>query len=115
MNWGRYHEIPYNSGLEEKIIGPFSFSKLCWIAPGVLVSYQIAQVFPVIPFLEEYVIFSRLHLTIPLIIAVIFAYFKDQRTNLTLFEMIMTKRALNKRRRTYAYKKVNWDEEGEEE
>ncbi|MDP4086580.1 MAG: hypothetical protein Q8934_18530 [Bacillota bacterium] len=105
--WGQYHEMPYKSGLEEKILGPFSFSKLCWLIPGVIVSYEISQVFPTIPFLNDYIIFSRLHLTIPVMIAAVFAYFKDNRTNLTLFQLIMTKRALNKRKRTFFYKRVN--------
>lgn len=106
MGWGDYHEIPYQSGLEEKIVGPFSFSKLAWLVPAVIIANQIANVIPTIPFIDNPV-FSRLHLLIPIVIAFIFAYFKHGKTNLTISQLIWTMYKIRKRRRVFYYRKQN--------
>ncbi|WP_240377263.1 hypothetical protein [Bacillus piscicola] len=106
MAWGDYHEVPYQSGLEEKIVGPFSFSKLAWIVPAIIVSNQVASVLPTLPFTDNPV-FQRLHLTIPIIIALVFAYFKHGKTNLSLAQMMWSFYKIRKRKRVFYYKKEN--------
>lgn len=112
MSWGNHHELPYNSGLEEKILGPFSFAKLIWIAPSLIVSSQIAKIVPKLPI--DHIIFSRIHLAIPVAIAIILAYFKDNRTNLTLSQLIFVKLSIRRRRRVFYYKRLNLTKEEEE-
>lgn len=106
MAWGDYHEVPYQSGLEEKIVGPFSFAKLAWLVPSIIVANQIASMIPQLPFIENPV-FSRLHLLIPIVIALIFAYFKHGKTNLTLAQMLWNMYKIRKRRRVFYYRKQN--------
>lgn len=106
MSWGQFHEISYQSGIEEKILGPFSFAKLVWIVPGILLANQLAGILPTLPFIDH-IIFSRLHLGIPVAIGFIFAYFKDNKTNLTLFQLIVTKWKIRRRKRRFLYKRSN--------
>ncbi|WP_374724104.1 hypothetical protein [Calidifontibacillus erzurumensis] len=106
MLWGRNNEIPYKSGIEEKILGPFSFSKLAWLIPGVIVSVQMSKIAPKIPFVNH-LLFERIHLLIPIGIAAVFAYFKDRRTNLTLYQLLKIKRDIKKRRRCFVYHRKN--------
>lgn len=105
MAWGDLHEVPYNSKIKERIIGPFSSGQLLWIAPGVLLSFQIAQFLPKLPI--ENLVFSRIHWAIPFFISLIFATFKDSKTNLTLFQLIRTKSALKRRNRVFYYRRRN--------
>lgn len=99
------HEVPYNSKVKEAIIGPFSWGQLAWIAPGLLGSYKLAQWIPKIPI--DSILFSRIHWFIPLIISLIFATFKDRKTNLTLAQLIITHIKLRNRKRTFYYKRKN--------
>lgn len=103
--YGEYHEVPYKSNVQEAIIGPFSWSQLLWLAPGVMGSYKLATIFPTLPI--DSMIFSRIHWFIPIIISLIFAFFKDPKTNLSLFELILTKIKLRARNRTFYYRRKN--------
>ncbi|MDX8367179.1 hypothetical protein [Cytobacillus sp. IB215665] len=111
MSWGNHHELPFDSGLEEKILGPLSFSKLMFIAPSLIVVDQIANIYPKLPF--DSIVFSRIHLAIPVVIAIVLAYFKDNRTNLTLPQLILTKLSLKRRRRVFYYQRINFRREDE--
>ncbi|WP_019156882.1 hypothetical protein [Robertmurraya massiliosenegalensis] len=103
--YGQYHEVPYNSNVEEAIIGPFSWSQLLWLAPGIMGTYQVAQIFPKLPLGS--LIFDRVHWFIPIIISLVFAFFKDPKTNLSLFQLILTKIKLKARNRTFYYRRKN--------
>lgn len=103
--YGEYHEVPYKSNVQEAIIGPFSWSQLLWLAPGVIGSYNLATIFPKLPI--DSFIFARVHWFIPIIISLIFAFFKDHKTNLSLFELILTKIKLRARNRTFYYRRKN--------
>lgn len=109
--YGQYHEVPYNSKVKEAIIGPFSWSQLGWLAPGVIATYKLAEWIPKLPI--DSTVFSRIHWLIPLLITFIFAYFKDPKTNLTLPQLIMTQIKIRTRRRSFYYRRVNmpsWEE-----
>ena len=106
MSWGDYHEMPYRSGLKERILGPFSFSHLAWLAPGLITSGKISEVYPQITFIDS-MVFNRIHLLVPVLISLVFAYFKDKKTNLTLFDLIVTKIKIRFRRRVYYYRRKN--------
>lgn len=99
------HEVPYNSKVKEAIIGPFSWGQLAWIAPGLYGSYYLAQWIPKLPI--DSLVFSRIHWFIPLGIAIVFATFKDRKTNLTLAQLIITHIQLRKRKRTFYYRRKN--------
>lgn len=99
------HEVPYNSRVKEAIIGPFSWGQLVWIAPGLFGTFKLAQWIPKIPI--DSLLFSRIHWAIPLIIAIVFATFKDRKTNLSLAKLIYTHIALRNRQRTFYYRKKN--------
>ncbi|MEQ2529086.1 hypothetical protein WMO40_20640 [Bacillaceae bacterium CLA-AA-H227] len=103
--YGEYHEVPYKSNVQEAIIGPFSWSQLLWLAPGVIGSYQLAKIIPKIP--VDSILFSRIHWFIPIVISLVFAFFKDPKTNLSLFQLIVTKVKLKKRNRTFYYRRKN--------
>ncbi|WP_026701668.1 hypothetical protein [Salibacterium aidingense] len=104
MSWGEYHDLPYQSGLEEKIIGPFSFNKLAWLVPSILISNQLASVVDTLPFTNN-LIFERLHLAVPIVIAAVFAYFKHGKTNLSLLQTILSYFRIRRRKRTFYYHK----------
>jgi len=106
MSWGNHHELPYKSGLEEKIIGPFSFAKLMWLAPSLIVSNQIAEIYQKLPI--DHIVFSRIHLAVPVAIAFVLAYFKDNRTNLTLSQLIWARISLHRRKRVFYYQRINF-------
>lgn len=103
--YGEYHEVPYKSNVQEAIIGPFSWRQLLWLAPGVMGTYQFATHIPKLPM--DSLLFSRVHWLIPIIISLIFAYFKDHKTNLSLFGLIVTKTKLLFRNRTFYYRRKN--------
>lgn len=105
MAWGEVHEIPYDSKVQERIIGPFSLGQVVWILPSAIVSYQFSQLIPKIPI--DSIIFSRIHWLLPLGIGFLFAYFKNTKTNQSLFETILTYILIRKRRRVFVYKRYN--------
>lgn len=99
------HEVPYNSKIKEAILGPFGWSQLAWLVPGIYGSYLFAQVFPKLPF--DSLIFSRIHWFIPVAIAVVFMAFKDRKTNLTLFQKIVSEVSIRHRQRKFLYRRKN--------
>lgn len=103
--YGQYHEVPYKSNVEESIIGPFSWSQLLWLAPGVIGAYQLSQFVPKLPL--DSMLFSRIHFFIPIVISLVFAFFKDPKTNLSLFQLIVTKVKLHRRNRIFYYRRRN--------
>jgi hypothetical protein len=103
--YGQYHEVPYKSNVQEAIIGPFSWSQLLWLTPGVIGSYKLATTIPKLPI--NSFIFARIHWIIPIIISLIFAFFKDPKTNLSLFELLVTKIKLRNRNRVFHYRRKN--------
>jgi len=105
MPWGEYHELPYDSKVEERILGPFSLSQLGWLVPGVLGSYKLAQNIPKLPF--DAIVLSRLHYLIPLAISLAFAFFKDPKTNLSLWGLIKMKFEVKRRNRKFIYRRYN--------
>lgn len=110
MAWGQYHEVPYRSGIEEKILGPFSFYKLAWLLVGLVISNQLAKILPKLPFISDDIAFgllARTHLLIPIAIALCFAYIKHPKTNLRLFDYLVVMYKLKKRRRTFHYYRSN--------
>lgn len=103
--WGTSHDITYRSNLEEKIVGPFSFRKLAWLLPGLMIAHQLSQIVPDLPFDSR--IYSKAHLLIPIAITAVFAYFRHGKTNLTLLEHIQVMWAVRRRRRSYYYARTN--------
>lgn len=99
------HEIPYDSKVKEAILGPFGWSQLAWLAPGLYGSYLFAQWLPKLPF--DSLIFARIHWFIPLIIAVVFMSFRDRKTNLSLYQLIRTQILLRHRQRKFLYRRKN--------
>ncbi|MCM3716618.1 hypothetical protein M3202_21485 [Alkalihalobacillus oceani] len=106
MAWGHYHQIPYKSGLEEKILFHFSFRKLLWLAPGIWVAGQFNSVLPSLPYVDH-MIFEKIHLLIPILISAAFAYIKIPKTNLTLFQAVVTYFKIRIRRRSFYYHRSN--------
>lgn len=106
MHWGRTHELSYKSGIEERWLGPFSLQKLIWLVPAVMITTKLLEVWPKIPFIDHFLL-SRIHIFTPLIIALIFAYFKDKKTNLTLFQLLKMKYLIKRRKRTFFYHRSN--------
>lgn len=101
--WGQYHEVPYKSNVKERIVAGLSWEQLLWVAPGVILSFQIATNVPKLPF--DSILFSRVHWFVPLIISLVFATFKDPRTNLSLFQLMLVKQKLKRRKRTFLYRR----------
>lgn len=111
--YGEYHEVPYKSNVQEAIIGPFSWSQLLWLAPGIWGTYQLATTLPKLPI--DSMVFSRVHWFFPIIISLIFAFFRDSKTNLSLYELIVTKIKLRARNRTFYYRRKNMPSSSEVE
>lgn len=103
--YGERHEIPYDSKVKEAIIARLSWGQLAYIAPGVILSYKLSTVVPKIP--VDSIVTSRIHWFMPLIIAFLFAFMKDSKTNLPLMEYIITKVKLKLRKRTFYYRRKN--------
>lgn len=103
--YGQFHEVPYNSRVKEAIIGPFSWGQLGWLTPGVLATYKLAEWLPKLPI--DSILFSRIHWLLPLAISVVFAVFKDPKTNLTLAQLFITQVKLRTRRRVFYYRRSN--------
>lgn len=101
-----YHDIPYNSKIEEAIIGSFSLGQLAWLAPAAFLSFQLSQHVPLLPFVESDV-FSRIHWFLPIIIAVIFIKVKHPKTNLTLSKYMVLMIRFKFRRKRFHYRRVN--------
>jgi len=105
----QYHDIPYNSKIEEAIIGSFSLGQLAWLAPAAFLSFQLSQHVPLLPFVESD-IFSRIHWFLPIIIAFIFIKIKHPKTNLTLSKYMILMIKFKFKRKRFIYKRVNISE-----
>jgi hypothetical protein len=103
--YGQFHEVPYNSKVKEAIIGPFSWAQLAWLAPGVISTFYLSQWIPKLPI--DSLIFARIHWFIPITISLIFGFFKDKKTNLTLAQLIITQVKLRRRNRSFYYRRKN--------
>lgn len=99
------HEVPYNSKIKEAIIGPFGWGQLMWLAPGLYGSFIFAKFIPKIPI--DSVVFSRIHWFVPIAIALIFMSFRDRKTNLSLFQKIVSEVSLRRRQRKFLYRRKN--------
>ncbi|PTQ51905.1 MAG: hypothetical protein HSCHL_0981 [Hydrogenibacillus schlegelii] len=81
MSAREYHSVPYQTGLKPKFIGPLDFSQTVWLAAGGLLAYELARFIPKI--LPDPV-FGRVHLLVPIGLAVIIAFGKHPTTNIPI-------------------------------
>lgn len=88
------HQIPFDTGEEERLLGPLSVTETLWIVGGCLASYNMAKVVPPLPLPN---LFSFIHYLIPLGIAAAFAFIRYK--DMTLMELIKAKRNFKKRNR----------------
>lgn len=103
------HELPYQSGLKERFLklGPFAFSfgESAWIGLGVILSYKMTQIIPLIPFLS--IPWNCLHYLIPVLFTYFFSKAKHPTTGIPLWKYMTRWVAIRTRQRTFYYRKVN--------
>jgi hypothetical protein len=67
------HKIPFDTGEEERLIGPLSMSSSLWLGLGLLGTFQTARALPPLPLPH---LFAYVHYIIPLIFGAAMAFVK---------------------------------------
>lgn len=110
----RQHPIPFDTGEEERLLGPLSISATLWLSAGGLLSYQLAKLFPPLPLPH---ILGYIHCLIPLGASAIFAFVRYK--DMTIMQFVQTWINFRKRKRGLKFEHQNFVpiivERGEEE
>jgi len=67
------HKIPFDTGEEERLLGPLSMSSTFWLGLGLLLTFQTARAIPPLPLPH---LFAYLHYLVPLLISAAMAFVK---------------------------------------
>jgi hypothetical protein len=102
--YGEQHEIPYNSRIKERFLGPLSFSETLWIGGGLIFAYQMAKVVPPI---GKQPIFSYFHYFIPPALSFFIAKAEHRKTGKTYWRYFLMIAAGKFRKRTFTYRRSN--------
>lgn len=96
------HQIPFDTGEEERLLGPLSVSETLWLAAGGFISYHFASIVPPLPLPN---LLAYIHYPLPLAISAAFAFirFKD----MTLMQILKARRNFKKRNRRLAFRCEN--------
>lgn len=78
MESRQYHIVPYQTGMKAKFIGPLDFTQTVWLGVGGLATFEIARFVPKV--LPDPV-FGRIHLLLPIGVAVLIAFGKHPSMN----------------------------------
>lgn len=103
------HQIPFDTGEEERLIGPLSTSETLWLAGGIFVSYQLIKIFPPLPLPN---VLAYLHYLIPLGISVLMAFVKYK--DMTFMQLFQTWIRFKRRKKSlrYEYRNIFQGKEG---
>lgn len=96
------HQIPFDTGEEERLLGPLSVSETLWLAAGGFVSYHLGKFIPPLPLPN---LFAYIHYLIPLAIAAAMAFIRYK--DMTLMQLIKAKRNFRKRNKKIMFKCQN--------
>jgi len=96
------HQIPFDTGEEERLLGPLSISATLWLAGGVYLSYQFAKVLPPLPLPN---LFAYIHYIFPLFVAVVMAFIKYK--DMTILQFILLWIRFRRRKRKLLFHRQN--------
>ncbi len=96
------HQIPFDTGEEERLLGPLSVSATLWLCAGVYISYRMAKAIPPLPLPN---LFAYIHYLLPLgaCAALAFIRYKD----MSLMQFIAAWYRFKKRKKRLIYEKAN--------
>lgn len=104
------HQIPFDTGEEERLLGPFSVTETLWLAAGGFVSYNLGKVIPPLPLPN---LFAYIHYPIPIAVSAAMAFIKYK--DMTLTELLKAKWNFHRRKRKIMFKCQNILQEGKDE
>ncbi len=94
----RHHPLPFDTGEDEKILGPLTLAQTGWIAVGFFFSYQLAKVRLPFPGLLGY-----LHALLPMLSAVVMGFVTVN--NVPIPKYLNLWYTCRKRKRIFIYRK----------
>ncbi len=96
------HKIPFDTGEEERLLGPLSISATVWLGLGLFVAIRLAKAIPALPLPH---LFAYLHYSIPIIISAAMAFIKYR--DMTLLQYTQTWFRYKRRNKTLLFKRIN--------
>jgi len=96
------HQIPFDTGEEERLLGPLSISATLWLAGGAYLSYEFARALPPLPLPN---LFAYIHYVSPLLFAALMAFVKYK--DLTIMQYIMLLIRFRRRKRKLPFVRYN--------
>lgn len=99
------HQIPFDTGEEERLLGPLSISQTLWVSAGIFLSYRAAKALPPLPLPS---VFGYLHYLLPLALCAAAAFIKYKGMSLTQFLFMYW--AFLKRRKRIQFERKNYYE-----
>lgn len=100
------HKIPFDTGEEERLLGPLSMSATLWLGLGLFVAFRIAKAIPALPLPH---LFAYIHYSIPVLISAAMAFVKYR--DMTLLQYTQMWIRYKRRNKTLLFKRINYMEE----
>lgn len=96
----RHHPLPFDTGEDEKILGPFSLTQTAWLGAGGLLAHQLAKIRLPLPG-----VFGYIHALIPFLPAAVMAFVLIN--NVPVPQYISLWYKCRRRKRVFRYKGVS--------
>lgn len=96
------HQIPFDTGEEERLLGSLSVSETLWLTLGGFVSYNLGKILPPLPLPN---LFAYIHYPIPLAITAIIAFVRYK--DMTLLQILQAWWEFYKRKRRLTFQCIN--------
>lgn len=96
----RHHPLPFDTGEDERILGPLTLAQTLWLGAGGFVAFQLLKMPLPLPGVLKYV-----HAVVPLIPTAAMGFIKIN--DIPLPKYISMRYACRKRKRTIRYKGVS--------
>jgi hypothetical protein len=93
----RHHPLPFDTGQDERILGPLSLQQTLWLAAGGFAAYQLMKI--PLPFPG---IFAYVHALIPLVPALAFGFISVN--NIPLSKYLLLMYSCRRRKRVFRYR-----------
>ncbi len=100
------HKIPFDTGEEEKLLGPLSMSATLWIGLGFFMAFRLAKAIPALPLPH---LFAYFHYAVPVLMGAAMAFVKYK--DMTLMQYVQMWVRYRLRKKTLLFERKNYIKE----
>lgn len=97
------HKIPFDTGEEERLLGPLSISATIWLGLGLFVAFRTARAIPALPLPH---LFAYIHYSVPILVSAAMAFIKYRDMSLLQYVQIWFK--YKRRNKILLFKRINY-------